>query len=192
MGLRPGVTPEFLTQIAGVFHPVIMVNIDWPGDPVYAHSNLGVIEWDGQDWQGVGDFGDIQMPPETSGVASMPVEFGLIGLPPEILQRMGDDVKNKLARILFGVTTERGGNVLAANPVEIWSGLVDTLDYELTDDAGNAVHGVIMQARSGPAAREAAAIYHTAEDQATEFPGDTAGRHVINMEAKGETLTWPE
>lgn len=37
-----------------------------------------------------------------------------------------------------------------------------------------------------------ASVYHSAEDQASRFLGDTAGRHLIRIEAVTEAATWPE
>ncbi|MEM1361946.1 MAG: hypothetical protein AAGF94_09560 [Pseudomonadota bacterium] len=54
-----------------VFYPAALVYVDWPSDPVRAHSGIGTISLAGQDWFGVGDLAGIQAPVE------------IIGLPPE-------------------------------------------------------------------------------------------------------------
>ena len=45
---------------------------------------------------------------------------------------------------------------------------------------------------NGPSQRLSARLYHTDEDQRRAYPDDTAGRLVINAEARQERITWPE
>ena len=59
-----GLTPAQVAQFGGVFHPVVLVWIDWPSGAVRAHSGRGPISWGGYTWDGVGGFGEVSVPAE--------------------------------------------------------------------------------------------------------------------------------
>jgi hypothetical protein len=191
--LKRNIDPATLTALAQpVFYPVIMVYLDWPDAPVYAHSNVGPLEWDDQTWQGVGEFGALQMPDEELGLAAQPAEVRLIGAPDELDQYLTDPIRNREAVIYFGVVSERGGNVLIGEPFEMFVGYMDAMRETVTVDDGVMRRDVVLTVANGPSQRSFAEVFHTYEDQKRRFPGDTAGRLTINAEAERDKLTWPE
>lgn len=191
--LKRNIDPATLAALAQpVFYPVIMVYLDWPDAPVYAHSNIGVLSWDGQDWKGVGEFGALQMPEEETGLVSQPAEIRLIGTPDEIDQYLDDPIRNREGVIYFGVVTERAGNVLVGEPFEIFNGYMDAMREEVEVEDGRIRRDVSISLAGGPSQRAFADVFHTYEDQKRRFPGDTAGRLTINAEAERDKLTWPE
>jgi hypothetical protein len=177
---------------SGHFYPVTMVHLDWPVAPVFAHGGVGTIEFEGEDWLGVGEFGQIQLPEESPSLAATAAGIRLVGVPPAILAMLDDPIRNRAARVLFGVVTTRGGNVLVADPVEVFAGYMDAMRYVGKVSGLKILHGIELQAATGPSARSAASFYHSYEDQITAFPGDTFGRLFINNEAEAASLTWPE
>lgn len=176
---------------SGSFHPVIMVHLDWPDAPVFAHSGVGTISFDGQDWLGVGKFGAISLPEEAEGIAATAATFRLLALPDEVFERLSDPIRNRMARVLFGVTTERGGSVLVADPVEVFSGYMDSAQYRASASGLETTHGVELAASTGPSARAVASFYHSHEDQTATYPTDTIFLLFVNNEAQASTLTWP-
>jgi hypothetical protein len=191
--LKRNIDPATLNALAQpVFYPVIMVYLDWPDAPVYAHSNVGPLIWDEQTWQGVGEFGAIQMPEEELGLAAQPAEVRLIGVPDELDQYLTDPIRNREAVIYFGVVTERGGNVLIGEPFEMFVGYMDAMRETVTVEDGVMRRDVVLTVANGPSQRSFAEVFHTYEDQQRRFPGDTAGRLTINAEAELDKLTWPE
>lgn len=174
------------------FYPVIMVHLDWPDEPVFAHSGVGTIVFDGHDWLGVGQFGGIQLPEEGTGLAVSAASFRLLGLPDSILERMEDPIRNRDAQVLFGCVTEAAGNVLVADPVEVFAGYMDAMKYSATAQDGKIQHGVELLAATGPSARAAVSVFHSLEDQQALYPDDTLFRNWINNEAESYGLTWPQ
>lgn len=177
---------------SGVFYPVMLVHLDWPDGPIFAHSSVGTITFDGEDWLGVGEFGAISLPEEGGGLAISPASFKLLGVPDEIFDRLDDPVRNRDVRVLFGCVTERTGNVLVADPVEVFVGYMDAMRYSATVQSGETMHGIELTAATGPSARASASIYHSLEDQVLLFPADTLFIQLIHNEAKSFGLTWPE
>jgi hypothetical protein len=173
------------------FYPVILVYLDWPGTPLRVHTNIGTIAFDGYDWLGVGKFGDLSLPEETFGLASQAAEMRLVGLPDELDDYLDDPIRNRAARVWFGAVTTRAGNVLVAPPVEVFSGYMDAMRDVTSSDATGRVRGVILTVAQGPSQRSNAEVYHTYEDQIAAYPGDTAGRFSINIEAEVQKIRWP-
>jgi hypothetical protein len=184
--------PALLTTISQhLFYPVILVYLDWPGAPVRVHTNVGTISFDGHDWRGVGKFGDLSIPEESLGLAAQAAELRLIGLSDELDAYLDDPIRNQTGRIWFGAVTERGGNVLVAPPVEVFSGYMDAMRDVLATGSGGFDRGVVLTVAQGPSQRSRAEVYHTYEDQIAAYPGDTAGRFSINIEAEVQKIRWP-
>lgn len=174
--------------------PVIAVYLDWPGGAIRAHSSSGTISWDSQSWLGVGPFGSVSVPGEGFGMASQPATLRLVGVPATLDDYLDDAIRGRDAWVGWGLTTERGGSALIGDLNEMFSGYMDAMVDKTVAEGGRLARGVTLQAVSGPSQRARASIYHTAEDQERAFPGDTAGRHVINAEAQVSKVqrTWPE
>jgi len=192
--LKRNIDPTTLAALAQpVINPIILVFLDWPDAPVYAHSNVGPLQWASQTWAGVGEFGELQMPDESLGdMASQPAEVRLLGAPEELDNYLNDPIRNREARIYFGAVTERSGTTLIGEPFEIFVGYMDAMRENTTVDGGVLRRDVILTVANGPSQRSFAEVFHTYEDQKRRFPGDTAGRLTINAEAERDKLTWPE
>lgn len=177
-GVNPAMTAVLAT---GVFQPSVLVFIDWPGDPVRVHSGVGVMSWDGYDWQGVGAHGmggRLTLPGERNGIASTDGQAVLGGLPDDIDAILSTDVRECEVQAWAGITTVRSGNVLVCPPVHVWAGYIDGLSdsEDGTDARGNVVRRIIAPLVSRQSQRLSPSAYHTDEDQQAEYPGDTAGR----------------
>lgn len=192
MGLRRGVSPGMMAALQGVLHPVTLVWLDWPEEPVFAHSNAGVISWDGHDWRGVGIYGRLDVPEEMAGMISSRATLSLLGVPPAVFETVDAQVRNRAGRIWFGAATTPGGNTLAGAPCATYAGYVDAMRYTIQREGEDLVHAIQVELGSGPSARASSSVWHSWEDQAAKHPGDTAGRFLVNVEAEAEALTWPE
>lgn len=197
MDLTRGVPPAMMTALAGVFHPVVLVYLDWPGAPVRAHTGAGVISWGGYDWQGVGPFGGISVPAEIGGsMVATEAELLLLADPSTLADYADDAIRNRDAEILFGCTTGRprdtGGTTLVSDPVSIFRGMMDALMFEVRREGDNVAHQAAVTLITGQSARAPAAVYHSNEDQSRKYPGDTAGRHLVLAMARAQKFTWPE
>jgi hypothetical protein len=174
---------------AGPFFPVLPVFVDWPGGAVRLHSGLGTLEWDGEDWHGVGALGTVSAPADAGTLAQLGMELTLHGLPEGIWSHADDPVRNRRIEVWIGCTTTPGGNVLAAPPFLAQQQLGAGFRIEEGADAFSAV----LRAVFGPNERSVLAAFHSYEDQMAATAGaDTAGRHLIFAEAEAGQLTWPE
>lgn len=195
MGLMRPIHADTKAALQRVFYPIVMVHLDWPGGHVYAHSGAGTITWGGESWLGVGKFGGIEVPGETPGLAASQASLTLIGDPSVLFDLLAAPIRNRPGEVYEALTTVPGGNVLIGDPISLFSGYMDAMRYRLMseDDGGRVVvdHVVQIDVGSGPGARSSAAVLHSYEDQIDKFPGDTAGRFLINIEAEVENQQWP-
>ena len=63
---------------------VLLVALEFD-TPVYAHSGIGTISYDGNDYLGVGDFGTVTRVKESEGLGPAPFELTLSGLDSSLL-----------------------------------------------------------------------------------------------------------
>ena len=196
MELVRGVDPDMLSAMADPFFTVGFAFLDWPDTPVYAHSGVGTITWGGHDWMGVGVLGDIEIPPESAGVAAVEAMLSLAGLSADIEDYADDEIRNRTVEIYLGTVAARpgdpGGTTLRGSPVSLFSGTMDGLSILASRGESGVTHQAKIPVATGPSARSAATIYHTDENQRARHPADTAGRLVILSYARAQKTTWPE
>lgn len=186
--LSRGVSAAFLAALNGIWHPVVLVYLDWPGSVVRYHSNAGTITWDGADWFGVGNFSRISHPGEGVGMMAERVVLTVVGGTEEQLDDSEQMVRNRDGAIYIGATTTRGGTTLVGSPHEVWTGYMDAMRFTMAASDGGVEHAIQLDLGSGPSARAVASVFHSFEDQDAKHPGDTAGRWLINIEKRTSSL----
>lgn len=177
---------------APVFYPVALVFLDWPDAPVRAHSGVGTLVWDSQEWIGVSRYGDLQLPEEAFGLGADPATAVLRAVGGAFQDYLEDDIKGRRASVWIGAVTERAGNVLVGAPLRVFTGTMDVLRLTISAETENLRNDLLVEITPGPSQREFSEVYHTDEDQRRLHPADTAGRLVQNAEARALTLKWPE
>lgn len=202
MGLTRGVPAATLAAFAQpVFYPVSMAYLDWPDDPVQAHSGTGAITfdagYDSDQWTGVGKYGEIVIADEGTGLVPRNATARLVDFADQIHDYMEDAIRNRAAALYIGALTKRPQagvtSVLAGDPIAIFTGHMDELGLNIEeDDEDGVLKWAEVGIASGPSARSTGSITHSLESQEKEYPGDTAGRHTINNRARVEALQWPE
>lgn len=192
MDLVRGIDAATVAAMAGHFHPVLAVELDWPNDPIYAHSGIGDISWDGKTFLGVGEFGSIAIPGDAFGAVPTDALLTLIGVPSEIFNYLDDPIRNRYGAIYFGVTSTAGGNNLIGDLTVLFEGYMDASQYvgERRDDI--ITHGIQLTLGSGAGMRSTAMVTHSYEAQISEYPGDTAGRHLQQAVKQAKARKWPE
>ncbi len=196
MDMIRGLDPDMLAALEGPFFPICLAFLDWPDAPVYAHSGVGTITWDGHEWRGVGALGNVEIPPEAAGVAAVDAMLSLAGVSADLEGFADDAIRNRTVELYMGAVAARpgdpGGTTLRGNPVSLFSGTMDGLSIIASEGEDGIDHEARVSVATGPSARSAATIYHTNEDQSSRYPADTAGRLVILAYAKAQKVTWPE
>lgn len=183
MGVRD-IDPDLLEALASPFHPVALVFVDWPGDPVRVHSGRGTITWDAHDWTGLAGLnsGTVTLPDESSGLAMVEGQVAIGGDPERIDDILADaeTARGSAVAVWFGAVTERAGTVLIGEPFSAFSGTVGAVtDQDAPAGPLDMARTVMVQLVSGPSQRSVAAAHHSYDDQRRTDPTDTAGRWVM-------------
>jgi hypothetical protein len=190
------IDPALLAAMAApVWYPVMLLDLDWPLGRIRAHSGTGTITFGGDEYLGVGRFGAVTPPGEAFGMAAQPIDVALFGLPPEVLDEITAPTfnpRNRRGTSYIAASTEPGGNVLIGTPYPKATGYVDAVRYTLRRQGEERQHGVQVSLGVGPSARAAAVLVHSAEDQQSRHPADTAGRWLVNARRRVEVMTWPQ
>ena len=189
-----GIDPALIAEISRpTFFPVLLLKLNWPSAPVLAHSSTGQIEFGGDVYNGVGEFGQIIVPAETANGASRRMSLILTGLPQEALDEINrPGLRGREGSVFFGALSETSGNILIGRPHEIYSGTIDVVSYDVSYDGENYDSAIQVDLVSGPPLRREASLFHTQEDHNLLFPNDTAGRHVQAAETDATNRRWPE
>lgn len=194
MELKRAIHPDTLAALSDPagFYPATLVHVDWPTGALRAHSGVGPIVWGGHTWHGVGAFGDVDIPGEAFGLVSGRGRLALKGLPDAALAQIEGQVRNRAADIWAAVVTTSAGNVLIGEPFGVFFGYVDAARFRVRPAGGDLINVVQVDVLSGPSARMVASLHHSDAQQAADYPGDTAGRHLPGIEARTVRITWPE
>lgn len=196
VALTRGVPAPMLSAIGDTFYPVLFVWLDWPGAAVRAHSGVGTITWGGHNWTGVGHFGEVSLPEEAGSMVATEANLSLVADPAALDDYMGDAIRNLSGEVYIGVVTARpgeaGGTVLVSDPITVFSGTMDGMVMDVEPGDKGFTTKAVVSLITGPGARSDATIYHSDEDQARRYPGDTAGRLVVLALARQQKLYWPE
>lgn len=196
MDLTRGAPPALMAALSGpYFFPVVMVDVDWPGARVRAHSNAGPITMDGETFVGVGKFGAIDIPQESFGGVPEEFSMSLTCDLPELAEYAETAIRGRAGTVYLGATATRGGSDLIG-VVDVSSGTCDglVLRSEIVNEQGQTVilYTLTVTFSAGPSYRAMSALAHSDEDQRRAYPGDTAGRHLIMAQANAEKTLWPE
>jgi len=176
---------------ADILFPVLLVRLDWPSGEVFFHTSRGTISFDAHSWTGVWSMASFSAPGETFGLGVTNAIISLIGSFDAVMDHKDEVVKNRAGTIYLGSTSERNGNTLTGAPLAIFAGNMDATKVVVNDDGPNVNYALELTLGSGTGARANASFSHTAEDQASKFPGDTSGRHVQFAGPNARNSPWP-
>ena len=185
MGLTRGLHPDTLAALqSDDFHPVLLVHVDWPDDPVFASSALEPISWNGQAWTPAGEFGLLEIASEGLG-AAVPAEasVGIVGTL-ELLAGLLDraDARNIDIDVYLALVTVPQGGVLVGEPFPVMTGYCDGNDLGLRALEGGVEPFFSLAVKTGPGVRTVLSAQHSDEDQQQRFPDDTGFRHTKLIE----------
>ncbi|MGR3605331.1 hypothetical protein [Sulfitobacter sp.] len=193
MVLTRGASPRMVEILKGHFYPAMLTYADWPGEEIRLHTGAGNLSWNGETWMGTGKLVQFTAPMEQGGLATSEATIRVAATVEDMLAERGKIIRNRDLVVYFGVTTNEGGPVLDADPVELFTGYFDSRKGSLTRSDGGLVHDMVLGLGIGPSARSSASITHSYEDQIAKYPGDTAGRHVQKAnKLRFNPQQWPE
>jgi hypothetical protein len=112
--------------------PVYFVELRYDSGTIRAHSAIGTINWGGNDWLGVGQFGQISEVLNQSDLEVSSLKLTLSGVPnDQISVALNEHYQNRKCLIYLGFLDDE--DQLVDTPALIWTGLMESQDITLSD-----------------------------------------------------------
>jgi hypothetical protein len=176
-------SPEFQTAIAaGSVIPALLVYLDFAGDPLRAWTGLGSIEWEGEDWLGLGNLGEVGVIEEYSEIRAGTVDLKLLQVPGTALADAASlTYKRRAAEIHLALLDADSPAPAILHACLLFRGTMDTL--ELDRQPGSSSFTLTL-ANELARLRDSWGLLYTDSDQQRLFPGDTSLRFVPSLQDK--------
>src|SRR5690606_25927271 len=168
----------------GHVHQVLLGKFEFD-TPVYVHTGVGTITYDGNDYLGVGDFAGVSSVEESEDLSPALARFVLSGFDSTFLSEALDSGNyGDVITIYEGYRKDDG--TLEDDPWIIWKG---TFEYsEFVRGQQNAI--AVIGKHDLAVLDEADGSRFTDEDQRNRFSGDLGLSHVHEAATKLSDLLW--
>lgn len=176
---RTGLTVDMISAVRSkVIFPVLLCRVDTMGGPIYLWSGFGELTWEGQVFQGIGDFGGIDRVEETHDLTATSMVLSLSGVEPTNLEIALNEIQQKgRAYVWFGALTVSGS--LIADPYQLFSGITDV--PELVEGESECTIKITCESRLADLGRSKV-FYYTPEDQKLRDPVDKGFDFVAGLQ----------
>lgn len=168
-------TPTMLSQLtAANIKPVLFLKMQFNTGPIFVWSGIGMLNWNGLQWTGLGQLGNISAVEESSELAATNVTFTLSGIPQDLIQDALSEVRQGNPVQLWFGTLGDDNNVLA-DPLQIFAGRMDTPTIDegaLTGTISISVENRLIDLNRARERR------YTNQDQQIDHPGDLGFQYV--------------
>jgi len=169
---------------SGHTHPCLLGKFEF-GTPVYAHTGLGTITYDTNDYLGVGTLAGLTGLEETENIVPAPVRVQLDGLNSVVLAE-SLDAASYGDRVTFFIGYRNDDGTLIDNPWTFYKGRVDSSSFSRGKE--NSV-SLTIQHDLAVLAKKIGTKY-TDEEQQRRYVGDNAFKAVEQMQTVSKDLVW--
>jgi len=119
-----------IAATAATIYPVLFLKLEFDDGDVNLHSRLGNITWGGDTYTGTGTLGQVSNVQEVSDLSLQTLNVTLAGLPTDLIAVLFDEqYQGRTATLYLGYLRD-DSNVLIADPMILFRGLIDTADIE--------------------------------------------------------------
>lgn len=156
------------------YQEVVLVNLDFD-TPVFAHSGIGTITYDSDDYLGVGDFGAVDSALESEQLGTAPIQLTLSGVDATLLSEALDSGNyGDVVTVYVGYRQDDG--TLVDDPWVVARG-----KYDYATVSRGADNSITIVAQNDLAVlNEKSGRKFTNEDQLAEYSSDTGFEHVTD------------
>lgn len=164
--------------------PIFLVEMDFSSGFVRAWSGYGDLAWNGHTWLGAGELMEIDPVEETASFVANGASFKLNGIPSAMIAvALDQDYQGRAATLYLGMLDSSGAVI--ADPVEVFGGLMDTMEIDETGEIASITVNVESHAVALKRPKE---WRYTHEDQQIDYPGDMGFEYVAGLQDK--EITW--
>lgn len=147
----------------------LLAQIDHPEGTRYYWTGVGLLDWDDQEWVGLGTLGKISPIKYSTELAIQELVFEVSGIPVEDERWLTENIRNRDAFAWLAALNKRGE--IIRDPKRIVRARLDFPRYSQAEDG---TVGIQLVARTGFYTLERALDeVHSAEDQRDQYPDDS-------------------
>lgn len=178
------ISPQMITASEGeVVRPVTAAELSFASGFVRLNTSPYAITIEGNQYLGVGSFGNASAIQEGSDQQAYGITLTLSGIPPELVSiALGEHYQGRSCRVFLVLLNS--AHAVVSTPIVLWAGRMDTMDIELGETAT-----ITVSAESRLVDWERPRIRrYTSEDQRADYPDDKGFEFVPQMQEK--ELVW--
>lgn len=166
-------------QITGSYlRPAFFAQLHFLSGDVFVWSGIGTVNWNGHDFLGLGQFGQISTIEESNDIKANNLTLTLSGVPSDSLsQALNETRQGNAVTLWFGCVGD-GGDVVA-DPVKSFAGRMDVPLIE--EGATTCTISITVESILVDLQRSRLRSY-THEDQQIDFPGDLGFEYVPGLQ----------
>jgi hypothetical protein len=161
-----------------VVRPILLAWLDFVSGTKRLWSGIGNLIWDGQTWEGTGDFGRVSSIEETIELRAAGMALQLSGVDTDDLTEViAEPIQGRRAKVYIGF---RDANFqLVSDPIVIFDGRMDTI--EIVDGGSTATITMNVENRLRDLDRARVRRYTDACQQ-SRYPGDKGLEYVPSLQ----------
>lgn len=160
--------------------PIFLVEMDFASGFVRAWSGYGDLSWNSYTWLGAGDLMEVDPVEETTSFVANGASFKLNGIPSALIAiALDQQYQGRPATLYLGMLDSTGAVIV--DPVEVFGGLMDTMEV---DDSGETASIVVRVESQAVALKRPKESRYTHEDQQIDYPGDLGFEYVAALQDK--------
>lgn len=169
-----------------VAYPVYFVEMHFRSETTRAWTGVGPINWNGETWEGTGQFGRVSAIEETTELRIAGITLELSGVDPALIAVSMDrsEYKRRQVNIWMGFTDQSGRSVVV-DPFQVWSGKLDRMTVQ---DGNTATIQVTSEHDLADLERVRARRY-TDADQRLAYPDDKGLEFIESIQDR--SIEWP-
>jgi hypothetical protein len=189
---RLGIHPDTLDAMGRSFWPLVLVDIDWPDDPVRVHSGQGTLTWNDTNFTGINWAGGMRLPGDGLGVQIGRGSLTLGGSAEDLAGFLDSapEAQGRSVRVHFGVVTDRAGTELVGQPFPAWQGFMAEASESEEWTGSVARFEIAVALEVGPPPRASATTMHNEAERRLADPEpvaafkDTGFRHLRGISVR--------
>lgn len=112
----------------------LLAAVDHPSGFFYAWTGVGLLEWDGHTWIGVGVLGGAGPVKRTSELQIQEIQLRLTGIPPEQARWLSSVVRGREAQLWLAAISPTDGQVVR-DPYPLVLSLMDYQTYQIDESS---------------------------------------------------------
>jgi|SRR5579875_1566294 len=163
---------------AGEVRPIILVQATFASGAIYVWSGIGDLNWNGQTWKGLGQFGKITPINETTTGEARGMTLELSGVPADLVGDALNEINAQSPVVIYVGFMDTSGNVIV-NPEQRWKGLMDATHIAEAGTTATLQINVESKLIDLGRARER---HYTHADQQIDWPGDNGFVYVNGIQ----------